>query len=366
MAAMASSTRVSRRRGRTPDLPVPPPMTETTLLFISVTTTVTSGALMYSERASVRTSRVRNVERYGDKAVVRSRKGSFNASRNSKALADKSLAGKIRMRSSTAAATTARVRSAPATYGRSSGRIAVDRYNGDFSYAKPEYVRNNYTFVSRTVNNTYIINRNYLIDAGGRWGHAYTGYNGRNYHFYISLYSQGYFGIGINLWSRRYYGDGLDFYFGWSPASYIVPGWTHSGVYYFEPCYAFSFTFNHGYEQGYIDGFRIGTRDWNYGYPYNSWYYSASGYNSRWGTWEEYRDGYEQGFRQGYYAGYSGLNYGYSNFGFGDFRNYPVIYDFDYDYYETSGYGDDYYYEDSYNGYDSYDGYGEERYYPNY
>lgn len=291
--------------------------------------------------SSARTAveRTRNVERYGDQAVVRSRSGSFDTSRNSKALSDRDSGGRIRMRTGSAAA-------AGASASRSSGRTAVERDSGDFSYARPEYVRNNYRFVSRTVNNTYVINRNYLIDGGGRWGHAHAGYNGRNYHFYFSLYNQGYFGFGVNLWGRRYYGDGWDFYFGWSPSAYIVPGWTTRGVYYFEPCYAFSFTFNHGYERGYIDGFRSGARDWNYSYPYNSWAYSYSGYHSRYGAWDEYRDGYEQGFSQGYYAGYTGVSYGYNNFGYGDFRNYPVVYDFDYDYYDNTAYNDDYNYED--------------------
>ncbi|HUX06528.1 MAG TPA: hypothetical protein VMX35_04380 [Acidobacteriota bacterium] len=317
-----------------------------------------TSAAASSTGARTAVARTRNVELYGDKPVVRSRSGSYDASRDSKALADRNSAGRVRMRSGSAAA----ARAGSAASSSSAGRVAVERQSGDFSYARPEYVRNNYRFVSRTVNNTYVINRNYLIDQGGRWGHAHAGYNGRNYHFYFSLYHQGYFGVGVNLWSRRYYGDGWDFYFGWSPSAYVIPGWTSRGVYYFEPCYAFSFTFNHGYERGYIEGFRTGVRDWNYSYPYNSWAYSYNGYDYRYGAWDEYRDGYEQGFGQGYYAGYSGVSYGYNNFGFGDFRNYPVVYDFDYDYYERASYDDDYEYEDGYDDYD-YDEYGEDREY---
>ena len=255
------------------------------------------------------------------------------------------------MRSGAAASTAARVKGGGVT----TSRVAVDRNSNDFGYAHTDLVRNNYRFVSRTRNNTYIVNRTYLIDNGGRWGHAPTRYTGRNYHFYLTIYNQGYFGFGMSCWGRRYYGDSWDVYFGWSPATYIVPGWYSSGIYYFEPCYAFSFTFNHGYESGYIDGFRRGTQDWNYGYPYYSWAQGYSGYDLRWGPVDEFRDGYEQGFRQGYYAGYSGLVYGYDNFGYGDFRNYPVVYDFDYDYYDNiSAYGDDYIYEDGYSDGDYY------------
>lgn len=59
------------------------------------------------------------------------------------------------------------------------------------------------------------------------------------------------------------------------------------------------------------------------------------GYASRLGPYEEYSDGFEQGYRRGYHAGYCGLPYGWDNFGFGDFSNYPVIYDFDYDCFEV-------------------------------
>ena len=249
------------------------------------------------------------------------------------------------MRSGAAASSAARVKGGGVT----TSHHAVNRHSGDFGYARSDLVRNNYRFVSRTYNNTYVVNRTYLIDHGGRWGHAPARYTGRNYHFYLSIFNQGYFGFGVNLWGRRYYGDGWDVYFGWNPAVYIVPGWTYNGTYYFEPCYAFSFTFNHGYERGYIDGFRKGTADWNNGYRYNSYIYGYNGYEDRWGPADEFSDGYEQGFSQGYYAGYGGLDYGYDNFGYGDFREYPVIYDFDYDYYDNvATYGEDYVYDYDY------------------
>ena len=230
-----------------------------------------------------------------------------------------------------------------------SGRSASERY----AYARKDYIANNFRLVNRTSNNTYVINRNYLINNSGRWGYASTYYTGRNYHFYFTLYNQNYYGVGARFWQRRYYGDGLDFYFGWNPANYILYGWWNTGIRYFEPCFAFSFTFNHGYERGYIEGFRQGTWDWNNYYSYRGWLGRYSGYHSYWGPWNEYVDGYEQGFRQGYYAGYCGFSYGYMNFGFGDFGNYPVIYDYDYDYYETVGYpsNDNRYYEDSYYDY---------------
>ena len=279
----------------------------------------------------------RNSEVYGDRPVVRSRDGRFDASRDSRAAGDRAAAGKIRMR-----------RFADGTP-RHSVDVAADHYKGGFGHARPDLVRNHYRFVSRTSSNTYVVNRVYLIDNGGRWGRVPTRYSGRNYHFYLSLSDQGYFGVGVSVWGRRHYGDGWDNRFGWSPTIYILSGWERSGVYYYEPCYAFSFTFNHGYERGYIDGFRKGTADWNYGYRYSSYVGGYSGYDTQWGPVDEYSDGYEQGFSQGYYAGYAGLYYGHDNFGYGDFRDYPVVYDFDYDYYDNvSIYGDDYVYEDDY------------------
>lgn len=254
------------------------------------------------------------------------------------------------------AAKTAAVRTQPSqgsSYS-STGRTAVSRYSSEnYGYAKPELVVNNYNIVN-VYNNTTVINRNYLIDYGGRWGYCHDYYSGRNYHFYMTLVNQNYFGFGLRVWDRRYYGDGWDFHFGWSPNRYFVSGWYNRGSYYFEPCYAFSFTFNHGYEQGYIDGYRQGVTDWNYNYYYRGWVGTSNGYQGYWGSWDEYTDGYEQGFRQGYYAGYCGLAFGYYNYGFGDFSNYPVVYDYDYDYYDTNEvayYDDDDYYEDDYYDY---------------
>lgn len=203
----------------------------------------------------------------------------------------------------------------------------------DFDYADWDYIDNDFDFVTVFDDCAYI-ERYYFYC--GCWGHANDFYDGRNYHFYLMLFIQNYFGPGHKFCYRRFFGDGLEAFFGWNPIIYLLIGWWQYGSYYFEPCYAFSFTFNHGYEVGYVDGFCKGVGDWNAAYPYRSWQGECNGYKSYWGPEDEYCDGYEQGFRQGYYAGYCGYPYGYYNFGFGDFTNYPVIYDFDYDYYDNN------------------------------
>ena len=302
-----------------------------------------SNSKLYTDR-----SRSRSASIYKSaKAVKRSRGGSFDVSRSTTAQSARSSVGRVRMRSGSAATAQPRIRAT---------LEGGHRWSGEFGYAKRENIVNNYNIVNIYNNNVYV-NRSHLYDYGGRWGHCPTYYTGRNYHFYITLCNQGYFGVGVRIWNRRYYGDGWDFHFGWSPSHYFVSGWYSRGSYYFEPCYAFSFTFNHGYEQGYIDGYRQGTSDWNYNYPYRDWLGTYNGYYSYWGSWSEYADGYEQGFRQGYYAGYCGYSYGYQNFGFGDFSNYPVIYDYDYDYYDNqeAAYYDDGFYDDGHYDDDYYD-----------
>jgi hypothetical protein len=238
-------------------------------------------------------------------------------------------------------------------------------------------VRNNYRLVDRYNNGRHYVRRDYLIDYGGRWGHAPTRYNGHNFHFCLTLRSGGfYLNLGYSNFNRRYYGDGWDLNFGWSSRDYLPIGYQRYGTYYFEPCYAFSYTFNHGYERGYLEGYLAGVRHWNAYTNYNSAYGFCNGYASHLGPYNEYMDGYSQGYSQGYYAAYAGQSYGYMNYGFGDFANYPVIYDFDYHYYDNPGdpeiyrpYGvddgysydddyyyddDDYYYNDDYNNEDEY------------
>ncbi len=318
-----------------------------------------SDAVRTGRRAAERAS-----DLYDGRAVIRSRSGSFDASRNREAVRDREAIGRVRMRTTERSVDRTAVR-VDGRSGASSGRTAVRRGNlepydaGRFDYATRDLIENNYSFVTINHYGDNFIHREYLIDYGGRWGHAPAYYNGHNYHFYLSLVNFNFFGINISIWNRRYYGDGWDLHFGWSPYSYILSGWRSHGVHYFEPCYAFSFTFNHGYERGYIEGFRQGTQDWNYSMPYRSFLGTYSGYYSYWGPLDQYRDGYEQGFRQGYYAGYAGQPFGYQNYGFGDFGQYPVVYDYDYNYYSREGvdpYDDDYYDE---SGYD-YSDYGEE------
>lgn len=285
--------------------------------------------------------------------VVRTRKGSFDIGKNVLASRDKRIVGSIRMRNS------------PSMKGTASSGLVRTKGGGvrRFDYAKPDLVHNNYRFVDRDHSGNYMVSRHYLFDCDGRWGHAPTYYNGRNYHFYATLMRQGfYFGVGSHRWSRRYYGDGWDYHFGWNSGIYIPTGSWSYGTSYFEPCYAFTFTFNHGYERGYLEGYLTGVRHWNTNQPYNSYFGNYVGYSSYLGPFAEYIDGYEQGFTQGYYAGYSGLGYGYQNFGFGDFTDYPVIYDYDYDYYSNAGgYDDEYYYENN-QGYEYDDEYSNRQY----
>lgn len=271
-------------------------------------------------------SRSRVVEEYSRTATARTRKGSYTPTRGSRAIEDRSRIGKVRMINRA-------VRDGK--IGRALGVKGSDRW----AYAKTDHARNNYRLVTRGRDGKRAINRHYLHHNDGRWGYSSSRYTGRNYHFYVSLSNDGWdFGAGYSRWGRRYYGDNWDVRFGWNSGSYIPSAYRSSGAYYFEPCYSFSFTFNHGYEKGYMEGYTRGVRDWNSQYPYQSIPGSYLGYQSRLGTYSEYTDGYGQGFSQGYYAGYSGLTYGYENFGFGDFRDYPVIYDFDYDYYDNNDY----------------------------
>jgi hypothetical protein len=269
-------------------------------------------------RSSSRT--VARKGRYSKEITVRSRSGSFDYKRHDRARRDRDYVGRISFRYR------ADDRNRSGSYVRSkSGRYA--RY----TWAKHDYIRNDFRLVSWRDRHCYI-NRDYLI--GGRWGSAPHRYNGRNWHFYLSLTDAGFsFDVGYGGWGRRYYGDTWDVRFGWSSSAYLPSGYYSKGTYYYEPNYAFSFTFNHGYENGYIEGFNKGTSDWNRNYPYNSSHYGVVGYFSDLGPYYEFADGFEQGFIQGYYAAYSGMPYGWENFGYGDFRNYPVIYDFDYDYY---------------------------------
>lgn len=286
-------------------------------------------------------------EAYRDKHVVRTRKGNFDSSRNSLATRDRGHIGSIRMRNS------------PSMKGHVTSGLVRTKGGGvrRFDHVKPDLARNNYRFVTRDYSGNYRISRNYLFDDDGRWGHAPSYYNGHNYHFYCTLYNQGFYsGASEYHWNRRYYGDGWDSHFGWDSGIYIPMGSWSYGTPYFEPCYAFSFTFNHGYERGYLEGYLTGVSHWNADLPYNSNFGTYFGYHNYFGPLAEYTDGYEQGFVQGYYAGYSGLGYGYQNFGFGDFSDYPVIYDFDYDYYSDTSSNDDYYYEDN-SGYEYNDEY---------
>lgn len=278
-------------------------------------------------------------DRYKKDITVRRRSGSYNYSSSSKAYRDRSKVGRVSY----------------SHLNRGSGyhsrnvKVKGGRYNR-YTWAKPEYVQNNYRFV-KVVNNNYYIQRDYLIHNDYRWGRSCDYYNGRNWHFYLSLSNHGFsFNVGYGGWKRRYYGDSWDTRFGWSASRYLPQGYYSVGTHYFEPNYAFSFTFNHGYENGYMEGYNRGVSDWNYYRPYNSQYYSVAGYSQQLGPYFEYEDGFSQGYLQGYYAGYSGLQYGWENYGFGDFRDYPVIYDFDYDYYDRqAGYYDQpYEYDDNY------------------
>jgi hypothetical protein len=297
---------------------------------------------------------------YKDKSVIRTRSGRFNADANSFAVKDRQAVGKVRMRYD----------SGSTSYGTSYQTGGYTYKGNHYPHAKREYSSSNFQLISRGHNGRHKINRHYLNDYGGRWGRCPDRYNGRNYHFYISLVNNNYyFGLGYSSWNRRHYGDGWDMYFGWNSGYYIPQSYWSYGTYYYEPCYAFSFTFNHGYERGYIDGYTRGVNDWNNNFPYNSYPGYSTGYASHLGSYSEYADGYQQGFAQGYYAGYSGQSYGYMNFGFGDFSNYPVIYDFDYDYYNrTSYYDDGYEYTDYYGDYDYYQeqNYSDSDYYYNY
>jgi hypothetical protein len=257
---------------------------------------------------------------YSNRRIARQREGSFNPGSNDRARSDREFAGKIGMRYG----------------GGDSPRMAKEKGgNIRFYYANPDYSRSGWKLVERDHFGQHRINRHWLIHNNGRWGHCSDQYRGRNYHFYITLVNNNYFfGLGYSTWERRYYGDGWDFDFGWNSGYYIPASYRQHGAWYFEPNYAFSFTFNHGYEQGYIDGYEQGVQDWNRYASYYSYHSGVRGWFDELGPYYEYADGYEQGFRQGYYAGYGGLEFGWDNFGFGDFSQYPVIYDFDYDYFD--------------------------------
>jgi len=250
------------------------------------------------------------------------RKGGFEISKDPGASRDRDLVGNIRRR-----------------LGKDRGEIRTD----DLDFAtverikafggKPDYAHGNYQLVRRTREGKGKIARYCLIDEGGRWGYAVPRYNGRNYHFYCALQAAGYeFEDDYADWDRRFCFDSWEYYFDWESEILIPLNYREMGVYYFEPCYAFTYTFNHGYEHGYYAGYMTGVEDWNAGRPYDSFIECYWGYDPCLGPYFEYTDGYNQGFIQGYFAGYCGYTYGWDNFGFGDFGDYPIIYDFDYDY----------------------------------
>jgi len=205
------------------------------------------------------------------------------------------------------------------------------RHKG-FTWAKDEYIRSGFKLFHK-IGGKDFMNRDYLISDYQKWGYFDYPYNGRNWHVYSYISKIVYNITDIYIDDvRRFCGDGYDDYFGWSSSEYLPEGFDSYGTYYYEPNYAFSFTFNKGYEGGYLRGYLAGAEAWEMQLEYTVEVNCFGGYKSSIGVYEEYTDGYKQGYAQGYYAAYCGYEFGWENFGYGDFLEYPIIYDFDYDY----------------------------------